>query len=115
SMRSPTSDRAAARLTEDELTALEKLLKRATPGPWEASMTDADVDASPELQAALQRLVTATINGRPGEYAEAYADVLDLVPELAGTDWAQRFREAKYDSDRLIQLLDEFKASYPAP
>ena len=78
---------------------------------------DAAAEANPDLMKAIERAIDLGLIGKPAEYAEAYADLLDQISKLdndrsrklASTDWAKRMREAKYDSDRLAQVMDAFE------
>lgn len=77
---------------------------------------DAAAEANPELMKAIERVIDLGLIGKPAEYAEAYADLLDQISKLdtdkarklAGTDFAQRMREAKHDSDRVAEVIDAF-------
>lgn len=62
----------------------------------------------PEFRAAFDRLFDLLFGGKPGACADALADVVDRIPKLTGTEWAARLREARYDGDRLMQVVDEF-------
>ena len=57
----------------------------------------------------IERLFDITFNDKSKvpDLAEAYAGVIDAIPQMAGTDFAARLREAKYDGDRLEQIAKE--------
>lgn len=61
-----------------------------------------------ETEEALAKLLELAMGDpKPREYAEALADFLDRIPRLS--EWAKKIREARFDGDRLKQLLDEFE------
>lgn len=65
-------------------------------------MSDADIDANPHLQKALKKI---RFGAKPIEIADAYAELL----EFRGLhEWAAKFREARIDGDRVMQVMDEF-------